>query len=111
MKKSTLKNSLVIKLKTTDKTLVKVKVRSESKNFRFVGEINASRFDFSKLDFATVSFNTAQQKVFVLSDGEKGFLEKQLAICSDEYKSHVKLDYISYRYKVVGKIRNKRSNL
>lgn len=108
MRKSTLPKSLVIKLKTAKRSKIKVLGRIDGGAYKKIGEIDGSVFDFSDTDFSAMSFNTKDQKVYVLPDKTKNFLEKQIAIMSDEYQSPIKLKSISYRYKTVGKIRNKR---
>ncbi len=108
MKKKSLPKSLVIKLKCDGKTQIKVKSRTESGKERTIGKINATRFNFDDVDFSSLSFNTLGHRSFVLRDDTASFLEKQIIISTDGYQSAIKLYGLSYRYKVVNKLKNKK---
>ena len=104
-KKSVISKSLVIKALSKPRSKIKVKSSKLDGKFYLVGEIYAGLFDFNNVDFQNLSFNTAKSQVFVLNDRDKNWLEKQLLLYSDEYKSAFALEYLSFRYKVKGKIK------
>ncbi len=108
MKKTTIPKSLVVRLKSADNSKIKVQSRTESGKYKTVGEIYVKTADFSDIDFSSFSFDTENQSVYVLNDRTKSFLEKQITLSCDEYNGNIMLCGLSYRYKTVGRIKNKR---
>lgn len=105
MTKTTVKKTCVIKTKTFSSSAVKVKVRTNSLPYTQVDRLNSSRFDFNELDFSDISFVSGESSIMPVTENEKKWVEKQYYVYSDEYQKPFSLYYISYSYKVAGKVK------
>ena len=105
--KSTIKRSTVIKTKSFRNSAAKVKVRTNRKPYEQIARINSSLFSFNDVDFSDFTFITTDQSLFAIKEKEKQWVEKQYYIYSDEYLKPFSLYYISYRYRVAGRYKNK----
>jgi len=85
----------------------KVKVRTNKKPYEQIARINSSLFSFNDVDFSDFSFITTDQSLFAIKEKEKQWVEKQYYIFSDEYLKPFSLYYVSYRYRVAGRYKNK----
>jgi hypothetical protein len=103
--KSTIKKSTVIKTKTMGKSVVKVRVRTNSKAFHSIARVNSQIFSFEDVDFSDFSFVASDQTIFAIKEKEKHWVEKQHWIYSDEYQCPLSLHYIAFRYKISGRIK------
>ena len=104
--KSTIKQSTVIKTRSFQNSSAKVKVRTNKKPYEQIARISSDAFDFNRVDFTNLSFNTAEQSLFAIKEKEKQWVEKQYFVYSDEYLRPFSLYYISYRYNVAGRYKN-----
>ena len=66
----------------------------------------ASKIAFDTLDFSAFSFLTEDSAIVVIDDGERGWIYKQLSLCTSEFCSPIGVYSMSYQYKIKGKIRN-----
>lgn len=105
LKKRTIPKSLVIKCKTMPNSTIKVLVRTNKTSFTEYGSFLSGYFDFNKINFNNLTFNTSDQQVFVVDEREKGWLEKQLYLTSDRYQSPFSVYYVTYRYEILGKVK------
>ena len=104
--KNTVKKSTVIKTKSFRSSSAKIKVRTNKKPYTQIARINNSLFSFEDMDFTDFTFNTTEQSLFAVKEKEKQWVEKQYYIYSDEYMKPFALYYISFRYQVVGRLKN-----
>ena len=104
--KSTIKKSTVIKTKSLSSSAAKIKVRTNRKAYEQIARINSSLFSFDDMDFTDFTFNTTEQSLFAIKEKEKKWVEKQYYIYSDEYMKPFSLYYVSFRYRVVGRLKN-----
>ncbi len=104
--KNTVKKSTVIKTKSFRSSAAKIKVRTNKKAYTQIARINSSLFSFDDMDFTDFTFNTTEQSLFAIKEKEKRWVEKQYYIYSDEYMKPFALYYISFRYQVVGRLKN-----
>lgn len=103
--KTTIKKSTVIKTRSFERTLAKIKVRTNNNPYKQVGRINSSLFAFDNIDFGDFSFITQEQSIFAIKEKEKKWVEKQYFIYSDEYNKPFSLYTISYRYYIAGRVK------
>lgn len=103
--KSTVKRSTVIKTKAFQKSGVKIKVRTNNKPYNQIARINSSTFTFNNVDFSDLSFNMIDDTIFPIKEKEKQWVEKQYYMYSDEYQSPFSLYSVSYRYKIIGRVK------
>lgn len=104
--KNTVKKSTVIKTKSFRSSAAKIKVRTNKKPYTQIARINNSLFSFEDMNFADFTFNTNEQSLFAIKEKEKQWVEKQYYIYSDEYMKPFALYYVSFRYQVVGRLKN-----
>lgn len=103
--KNTVKRSTVIKTKSFRNSAAKIKVRTNKKPYQQVARINNSLFSFEDMNFSDFTFSTSEQSLFAIKEKEKQWVEKQYYIYSDEYLKPFALYYVSYRYQVVGRLK------
>lgn len=104
--KSTIKRSTVIKTKSFANSTAKIKVRTNKKPYEQIARINSGLFSFDSVDFGDLSFATGDESLFAVKEQEKQWVEKQYYVYTDEYMKPFSLHYISYRYKVAGRVKN-----
>ena len=104
--KNTVKKSTVIKTKSFRSSSAKIKVRTNKKPYTQIARINNSLFSFEDMDFTDFTFNTTEQSLFAVKEKEKQWVEKQYYVYSDEYMKPFALYYVSFRYQVVGRLKN-----
>lgn len=105
--KSTVKKSLVVKCKTKEGSGAKVKVRTNDEGFELVGNLSNGYFNFKKVNFSDLSFNTSDQQIFMCNEAKKNWVEKQVYIYEDEFRKPFSVYYLSYQYVIKSKIKNK----
>ena len=103
--KSTIKRSTVIKTKAFSRSAAKVRVRTNKNPYKQIARINNSTFSFEDVDFSDFTFITSDQTLYAIKEKEKHWVEKQYYVYSDEYRSPFALYYISYRYKIAGRLK------
>ena len=104
--KNTVKKSTVIKTKSFRSSAAKIKVRTNKKPYTQIARINNSLFSFEDMNFADFTFNTNEKSLFAIKEKEKQWVEKQYYIYSDEFMKPFALYYVSFRYQVVGRLKN-----
>ena len=105
MTKTTVKKSTVIKVKSFQSTAAKLRVRTNDNPYNEIARINATRFDFDRLDFSDFSFVVGEDTLFSVREKEKKWVEKQYYIYSDEYKKPFSLYYAAFKYYVAGEFK------
>ena len=104
--KNTIKRSTVIKTKSFRNSAVKIKVRTNKNPYKQIARINNALFSFEDMDFTDFTFNTTEQSLFAVKEKEKQWVEKQYYIYSDEYMKPFALYYVSFRYQIIGRLKN-----
>jgi hypothetical protein len=105
--KSTVRHSLVIKSKAFPSALSEVWVRTDCTLWHKVDEINAGVTDFNTMDFSRISFNTFDNTIDRVREHEKRWVEKQISIRSECYKTPYGVISISYNYTNAGRIKRR----
>ena len=101
--KSTVKKSMVIKIKALPASSLKIKVRTNTNPYKQVARIGSKVFSFETMDFDEFSFLTSDSGLFSVKEKEKKWVEKQVYLCSDEHMRPFALYYMAYRYFVAGR--------
>lgn len=104
--KSTIKKSTVIKFKTMPVTVAKIRVRTNKTAYKSVARLNSRAFDFDDIDFSDFSFATSENSIQTVREKEKHWVEKQHWIYSDEYERPFALNYLAFRYKISGRVKD-----
>jgi hypothetical protein len=106
MVKSTVKRSLVAKVKNFAALAAKISVKTNKKSMSGVGNISANRgieSFFGDMDFANFSFIQDADSIFTIREKEKKWVEKQYFIYTDTYMKPFALFYATFKYTVIGK--------
>lgn len=105
MTKSTVKKSLVVKVKNFAALSAKIRVKTNKKRMADIGTIKTHRglnglFDY--MDFSDFSFIQEGETIFAIREKEKKWVEKQYFIYTDSFKKPFSLFYVAYKYTVSG---------
>ena len=103
--KTTIKRSLVVKMKAMQRSAVKLKVRTNRSPYQQIARLNSAVFDLNDIDFSDFTFVTQDDHLFSVNEKEKKWIEKQFFLYSDEYCKPFSLYYLAYRYKVAGRFK------
>ena len=103
--KKSVRGSLVVKLKCPTRSTVICKVGTDVGDYSERARVPASRFSFESLDFSNMAFLTDECSVVPIFEGERGWISKQITLCTEEFASPIGVYSINYRYKIKGKIR------
>jgi hypothetical protein len=103
--KKSVRDSLVIKLKCPVKSSVICKVGTDIGGYSEKALVPASRFSFETLDFSSMAFLTSESSTVPISEAERGWINKQITLCAEEFASPIGVYSINYRYKIKGKIK------
>ncbi len=105
MTKNTVKNSLILKLRTFGRGLVTLEVGTNRSGYKEVCRIPDSSLDFDFIDFSNLSFTNSESITVCTGEKEKKWVEKQLSLYSNTYGSPMGIYSITYRFSVKGKIK------
>lgn len=112
--KTTRRNSIVVRYKTFDGKRFKVRCKTDFSGFdeldsayNELERVTASDFDFSSLDFGSMSFVSARTQVSVIREHYRNrkWIEQQFAIYSNEYMSPFGIYSLAFRYRIGGRIK------
>jgi hypothetical protein len=106
MTKSTVKRSLVVKVKNFAALAAKISVKTNKKPMAEAGNISLSRgvnSFFSYMDFSDFSFIEDGESIFAIREKEKKWVEKQYFIFTDKFMKPFALFNASFKYTVIGK--------
>lgn len=103
--KSSVRSSLVIRCKNLTAGNLVCSVSTDFGGVTEVAKLPPSKIAFDYLDFSALSFSTDDFSVVPIDEGERGWVYKQITLCSDEFCAPIGVYSISYRYKIKGKIR------
>ncbi len=104
--KNTVKKSLVIKASSTSGGSIRVGVKTDLGDERTVAYIPNEDVSFSSLRFDGNLWNEHKYMSIAVKENEKNWIEKQIILTSDKFKSPIGIYSIVYRYTIKGKIKN-----
>ena len=105
LKKSTVKRSLAVKLAILGGGRILCEVGCDSGGYHPVGSVDGVS-DFSTLSFTSSPFGCAERLTVALPERERGWVEKSIALYSEDFRSPFGVYSIGYRYKISGRIKN-----
>ena len=103
--KDTVKHSLVIKCKSYTGAHLELEVGTDRNGFKEPLYLPGGELDFSETDFSSITFFFGDYFSIPLTEKEKNWVEKQIAVYSDSYASPIGIYSITYRYTVRGNIK------
>ncbi len=104
--KSTVKHSLTVKMSANGSGGVVCEVGTDRSGYSEHAEIPSAEIDFSSFDFAYLAFETADHFTLPISEKEKNWIEKEIAISSTD-GAPIAIYSVSYRFTVKGRIKKK----
>lgn len=105
MTKTTVKKSLVVKVKNFTALSAKIRVKTNKKSMTDIASIKTHKGLsglFGYMDFSEFSFVTDGESLFAIKEKEKKWVEKQYFIYSDTLRKPFSLFYVAYKYTVQG---------
>ena len=106
--KSTVKNSLTIKCKAVSSGKIICEVGTDNGGYKELTHFPSKDLFFEDIDFSSFSLSTDNVYTIPIHEKEKGWVEKQIALYSDEFASPFAVCIIAYRFCVKGKIKRNR---
>ncbi len=104
--KNTVKRSLTVKAVTTSCESIKCEVITDSADANEIAVFPASDNDFGSFSFSTSPWYKSKYTTTVLPEKEKGWIEKQIILSTDAFRSLFSLSSVTYRYTIKGRIKN-----
>jgi hypothetical protein len=108
LSKNTVKHSLTVKLRAQGTGCFTAEVFCDTRGYRELCKFPSGRVSFSDMNFSSLTMQTEDTYTAPLSEREKRWVEKQIAIYTDEYSSPFGIYAIAYRFTVDGKIKKNR---
>ncbi|MBE6536722.1 MAG: leucine-rich repeat domain-containing protein [Ruminococcaceae bacterium] len=106
--KDTVKNSLIIKCKSIAGGKIICEVGTDNGGYRELTRFPSRDLFFSDIDFSSFSLSADGVYTLPIHEREKGWVEKQITLYSDEFASPFAICVIAYRFYTKGKIKRNR---
>lgn len=103
--KSTCRGSLTVKCRGEGGGELHLEVGTDRSGWEEVTSFSAGRFDFGDIDFSSLTLDTKEYYTLPMREREKKWIEKQITLYSDSFRSPIAIYSITYRYTVAGKIK------
>ena len=107
LSKDTVKRSLVLKMKCFGKQGLKAEAVTDNSTYSEICTIPDYKLDFSDFDFSSMSFENSPYRTIEINEKQKGWVEKNLALYSKEFRSPFGICSITYRFTLKGRIKTK----
>ena len=104
--KSTTKHSLAIKMSSSGNGSVVCEVGTDRSGYTENARVPNAEIDFSCFNFAYLAFETASHFTIPISEKEKNWIEKEIAISSTD-GAPIAIYSMSYRFTIKGRIKTK----
>lgn len=103
--KSTVRGSLALKCKTFTASSLTCEVGTDTSGYREVTSFPGGEMNFAEINFDTLSANTGDSFTVPINERERGWIEKQITLYSEDFAAPFGIYSISYRFSVKGKIK------
>lgn len=103
--KNTVKNSAVIKCKSFASSRLTIEVGTDRSGYSEVTTCTGGDIDFYDIDFSSMDISTSEYSTMPFGEHEKRWVEKQIAIYSDDYCRPIGICSLTYRYTANGRIK------
>ena len=104
LSKNTVKHSLVVKCKSYGSSEIHLEAGTDRSGYKEISTFSGGEADFSNIDFSTITLERDGYYSLPFAEKEKGWIEKQLTLYSDTFRSPIQIYSLSYRYRLKGKI-------
>lgn len=106
--KDTVKNSLVVKCKSVASGKIICEIGTDNGGYKEITRFPNKDIFFADIDFTSFSISTDSVHTLPIGEKEKGWVEKQITLYSDEFASPFAVCIIAYRFYTKGKIKRNR---
>ncbi len=103
--KDTVKRSATVKCRSFSGAVIGIEVGTNSSGYSEVVKFPGSEMNFADLDFSLFTTDSGSSYTLPFGEKEKNWVEKQIAIYSDRFRSPLGIYSIAYRYTVKGRIK------
>lgn len=107
LEKRTVPHSMTVKFHSGAVRRLQVSVYTDRDGDVAVSTLPSAAVSFADMDFGALSFEVADSVTLPMRERCRGWVEKQITLCSDEYCSPIGISNVAYRYTVDGRIRHK----
>ena len=108
MLKSSVKDSLSIKCRAVSGGKIICEVGTDKGGYKEIARFPSTDLFFGDIDFSSLSLSTDNVYTVPIHEKERGWIEKQITLYSDEFCSPFAVYLIAYRFYVKGKIKRNR---
>lgn len=106
--KSSVKNSLTVKCKALAGGKIICEVGTDNGGYKEITRFPNGELFFADIDFSNLSLSTDSIFTIPIHEKEKGWIDKQITLYSNEFNSPFAVYTIAYRFYVKGKIKRNR---
>ena len=106
LEKNTVKHSLTLKCAAKSGGKIICNVRTDRNGYTEDFSLPNAQVDFSYFDFSNLAFSSSDSFTVPLSENEKRWVEKEITVWSDEFRSPIGIYSAGYRFTVKGRIKN-----
>ncbi len=106
--KDTVKNSLTIKCKSVSSGKIICEVGTDNGGYRELTRFPTRDLFFADIDFSSLTLSANDVYTLPIREREKGWVEKQITIYSDDFASPFAICIIAYRFCTKGNIKRNR---
>ncbi len=106
--KSTVKGSLAVKCKAVSGGKIICEVGTDNGGYKEITRFPNGELFFADIDFSNLSLSTDSIFTIPIHEKEKGWIDKQITLYSNEFNSPFAVYTIAYRFYVKGKIKRNR---
>ena len=106
--KNTVKNSLSVKCKAVSSGKIICEVGTDNGGYKELARFPSRDLFFADIDFSSFSLSTDDVYTIPINEREKGWIEKQITLYSEEFASPFAVCIIAYRFYVKGNIKKHR---
>ncbi len=106
-RKSTVGGSLCVRAAAVGGKSIKCELISDGEYISSADGLSSARPSFLETDFSAFSFDCADEFYAPVTDAPKNWMEQQICISSDEFRSPLCIGEISYRFRIKGKMTRK----
>lgn len=104
--KNTVKHSLVMKCKLSGSGKIKCEAKTNRSSYAEYSALPNDTVDFSDFSFATLTLDSDESVSLPINEKEKNWIEKELSVYCDDFRSPIGVYSLTYRYVHKGRIKH-----
>ena len=104
--KNTVKHSLTLKCRLHGKGKIRCEAKTNRSGYAEYSAFPNSIPDFSDFSFASLTLDSEESVSLPINEKEKNWIDKELAVYCDDFRSPIGIYSLSYRYTLRGRIKH-----